>query len=177
MHNHPIFVPTPSTSLRTKSTTSILQQQSLSIAASRKTHGDWGWRQQRRSLSNGPSVGSSCARWYRLPTAPFMRWSSAGNFRDASLFRRAAWSGTSQKSKPGWPRADQPQSLARNLLMSGNGDHARFDRRVRFKQRHRRRDEYRNALLARDPCVDDVRPLLHHMAALNFVLRLVVDSA
>jgi prophage regulatory protein len=35
---------------------------------------------------------------------------------------------TSRKSKLGWPPADQPQSLARNLPMSGNGDRAPFDR-------------------------------------------------
>ena len=123
------------------------------------------------------SAGINCAKWCRLPTAPSTKWNSAENFRDASLFRPAASSGTSRKSKPGWPRADQPRSPARNLPMSGNGDHARFERWVRFKQRHRRRDEHRDALLARDPGVDDVRPLLHHMAALHLVLRLVVDAA
>jgi hypothetical protein len=43
IHNHPIFVPTPSTPLQTKSRPSILQQQSLSIAASSETKGDWRW--------------------------------------------------------------------------------------------------------------------------------------
>ena len=71
----------------------------------------------------------------------------------------------------------KPRSPARSLLTSGNGDRALFESRVRLKQRHRRRDEHRDALLARDPGVDDIRPLLHHMAALHFVLRLVVDAA
>jgi hypothetical protein len=142
-----------------------------------RTQGDRKWRRLRKHRSSGLSDDISCEKWSRLPTALFMKWNSAENFPDGSPSRRAASFGTWQKSRLGSPRADQPQSPARNLLMSGNGDRARFDRRVRFKQRHRRRDEYRNALLARDPCVDDVRPLLHHMAALNFVLRLVVDSA
>ena len=176
-HNHPILVPAPSTSRQTKSRPSIFRRQSLSIAVRLETSGDWRWHQQRRYLSSGPSVGSNCAKWCRLPTAPSMRWSSAENFRGASRCPRAASSGISRKSKPGWPRADQPPSRARNLPMSGNGDRARFDRRVRLKQRHRRRDEYRNALLARDPGVDDVRPLLHHMAALHFIFRLVVNAA
>lgn len=55
-----------------------------------------------------------------------------GISRDASLFHRAAWFGTSRKSKPGWPRADQPQSHARNLLTSGNGNRALFESRVGF---------------------------------------------
>ena len=56
-----------------------------------------------------------------------MRWSSAANSRGASPSRPVASSGTWRKSKPGWPHADQPPSRARNLLMSGNGDRARFD--------------------------------------------------
>ena len=70
-----------------------------------------------------------------------------------------------------------PRSSARNPLMSGNGAHALFESWVRLKQRHRRRDEHWHALLASNPSVDDVRPLLHHMAALHLVLRFVVDSA
>jgi hypothetical protein len=60
--------------------------------------------------------------------------------------------------------------------MLGNGDRALFESRVRLEHRHRRRDEHRNALLARNPGVNDVRPLLHHVPALNFVLGLVVDA-
>ena len=71
-------------------------------------------------------------------------------------------------------RSDRPRAI---IPMLGNGDRARFESRVRLKQRHRRRDEYRDALLARDPGVDDIRPLLHHMATLHLVLCLVVDSA
>src|SRR6185437_6274802 len=106
-----------------------------------------------------------------------MRWNSAGNFLDASLFHRAASSGIWRRSKPGWPLAAQPLSLALNLPMSGSGGRALSESRVGFKQQHRRRDKHWDAPRARDPGVDDVRPLLHHMAALNFVLRLVVDSA
>ena len=140
-------------------------------------HGDWRWRRQPTYPSSERSADSNCAKLFRLQTALSTKWSSAENFRDALLFPPAASFGTSRKSKPGWPRADQPPSRARNLPMSGSGDRARFDRRVRFKQRHRRRDEYRDALLARDPGVDDVRPLLHHMAALHFVFCLVVNAA
>lgn len=140
-------------------------------------HGDWSWRQRQRNLSSALSVGSNCAKWFRSPTARSMRWSSEGNFRDASPSRRDASSGTSRRWRSGWLRADQPQSLARGLLTSGNGDHALFESRVGLKQRHRRRNEHRYALLARDPGVYDVRPLLHHMAALSLVLRLVVDAA
>ena len=75
------------------------------------------------------------------------------------------------------PRADPLRSPVRSIPTLRNGDRARFESRVGLKQRHRRGDEYRDALLARDPGVDDIRPLLHHMAALNFVLCLVVDSA
>jgi prophage regulatory protein len=40
LHNHPIFVPTPATSLLTKSRTSVIQQQSLSIAVDSEIHGE-----------------------------------------------------------------------------------------------------------------------------------------
>jgi len=65
-----------------------------------------------------------------------VRWSSTENFRAASLFHRAASSGTSRKSEAWLAARRSAQSLARNLPMSGNGARARFDRRVRFKQRH-----------------------------------------
>ena len=100
-----------------------------------------------------------------------------GNFRGVSPSRPAASSGTWRRSKRGWLRAEERRLAARSLLTSDNGDRARFESRVGFKQRHRRRDEHWDALLAHDPGVDDVRPLLHHMAALNFVLCLVVDAA
>src|SRR5689334_14625228 len=98
-----------------------------------------------------------------------MKWNSAASSHAVLLSHLDAWSGTSPKSRPGWLHADRPQLSARSLLMSGNGGHARFESRVRLKQWHRRRDEHRNVLLASDPGVDDIRPLLHHMAALNFV--------
>ena len=177
MRNRPISVPTPSASLRTKSRTSILQQQSFSIAASSEIHGDWRCRQRRRNLSSGPFVGSNCARWFPSPIALSIRWSSAANFRGASPFRRAASSGTSRRSRPGWLRGDQPRLSARSPPTSGNGGRARFESRVGLKQRHRRRDEHRDVLLSSDPGIDDVRPLLHHVAALNFVFRFVVDAA
>ncbi len=135
------------------------------------------WLTEMTLLSSGPYVDNNCAKWCRSPIAPFTKWSSAGNFRGASPSRPAASYGICRRWRPGWLRADQARLSAHNLLTSGNGDRARFESRVGLKQRHRRRDEYRNALLARDPGVDDVRPLLHHMAALHLVLRLVVDSA
>lgn len=91
-----------------------------------------------------------------LADSTISRWSSAESFRDASLFPPVASSGTWRRSKPGWLRADQCQSLAPNLPTSGNGDRALFESRVGFKQRHRRRDEYRNALLPCNPGVDNI---------------------
>lgn len=135
------------------------------------------WRSSPSKQSSGRSADSNCVRWCRLRTAPSTKWSSAGNFRGASRSRRAASSGTWRKSKRGWLRAEQPPLIAPSLLTSGYGDRARFESRVWFKQRHRRRDEYRDALFPSDPGVDDVRPLLHHVATLNFVLRLVIDAA
>ena len=139
--------------------------------------GVWRWLQTWTDRSSGPSVVTNCVKWCRLLTAPSTKWNSAVNFRGASPSHLAASSGTWQRSKLGWLRADQPQLFERNLLTSGSDDRALFESRVGFKQRHRRRDEYRGTLLPSDPGVDDVRPLLHHMAALNFVFCLVVDAA
>jgi hypothetical protein len=100
-----------------------------------------------------------------------------GEFPRPSLSRPVAPSGIWRRSKPGWLRADQRQLSARSRRTSCNGDRALFESRVGLDQRHRRWDEHRHALLARDPGVDDVRPLLHHMAALHLVLRFVVNAA
>jgi hypothetical protein len=142
----------------------------------RKTHGNGRWSRQRTNLSSGPSVDSSCARWCHSPIAPFTKWSSVENFHGASPSRPGASYGICRRSKPGWLHVDQPQLSAHSLPTSGNADRARLESRIGIEQRHRRRDEHRDALLARDPSVDDIRPLLHHMATLNFILSLVVDA-
>jgi hypothetical protein len=136
-----------------------------------------GWLSGMTARSSGLSVDTNCAKWCRSLTAPFTRWNSAGSFPGASLSRRVVWYGIWRRSKPGWPRADQHRSSARNRPMSGSGGRARFESRVWLKQRHRRRDEYRHALLAFGPGVDDIRPFLHHVATLHLVLRLVVNAA
>jgi hypothetical protein len=105
-----------------------------------------------------------------------MRWSSEVNFLGVSLYHRAALFGTWLKSKLGWPLVDRAQLPARNLRMSGSGGHDRLDRRIWRKKSHRRRDKHGHSLSARYPRIDDIRPLLHHMAPLNFVLSLFIDA-
>ncbi len=148
-------------------------QSSASLGAS----GDKRWPSQQNLALSARSGDGSCAKWCLSPTAQFTKWSSEESFRGASPSRPAALSGIWRRSKRGWLRADQLQLSARSPLTSGSGDRALFESRVGFKQRHRRRDEYRDAFLARDPGVDDIRPFLHHMATLHLVLCLVVDSA
>src|SRR5208337_1016016 len=104
-----------------------------------------------------------------------MKWNSAANFRDVLLSHRAALSGIWRRSKPGWPPVDRLRLPVLNRPTLGNGGGARFECRVWFKQRHRRRDEDRHAFLAGGASVDDIRPFLHHVATLHLVLCLVVD--
>ena len=176
-YTHPIPIRAPSAPRRSAAASSIFRRPLLSIGRAVGTSGDYGWHRKARRRLSERSGDSSCERWCRLPTAPSTRWNNAENFRGASPSRPAASSGTWRRSKRGWLHADRPQLSVRSLPMSGNGDRARFESRVGFKQRHRKRDEHRDALLASNPGVDDVRPLLHHMAALHLVLSLVVDSA
>lgn len=175
MHNQPISIPMPSTSLRNQRLPSFSSNR-FQLPRVRKARRPK-WSRRRTNLSSGPSVGSNCARWCRLQIAPSTRWNSVASFRDASPSRPAASSGTWRRWRLGWLRGDQSPSPARSLLTSGNGDRARFESRVGFKQRHRRRDEHGDALLRRDPGIDDIRPLLHHVATLSFVFCLVVDAA
>ena len=59
------------------------------------------WPGNERAQLGKQSAGSSFETWCLSPTAPSMRWNSAANFLDVTLFRRAASSGTWQRSRPG----------------------------------------------------------------------------
>lgn len=74
----------------------------------------------------------------------------------------------SRRSTP-IPRAQHPDVQRRRTRPSKG--------RVDLKDRHRRRDEHRHVFAAFNPSVEDIRPFLHHMAALHLVLGLVVNAA
>ena len=139
--------------------------------------GDESWRALRKYRSSGQSADRSCARWCLWQTAPFMRWNGVENFLVASPFRRGVLSGICAKSRPGWPLAERHLYVARNILTSASAAHIPSKSGIECQKRHRRRDKDWDVLLARNPGVDDVRPLLHHMATLHFVFGFVVDAA
>jgi putative transposase len=84
--------------------------------------------------------------------------------------------GTFNSLSASLPIPDLSIGLAQSSML-GNGGGALFESWVWLKQRHRGRNKHRDTLLASAPGIDDIRPLLHHMAALNFVLCFVVDTA
>jgi len=110
-----------------------------------------------------------------------MKWSSVENFPAALRSQPDAWSGISLKWKRGLPNADarrkMPQLVELLTRTSINAEPGPSKCGVGNQQRHRRWDENRDMLSTSHPGVNDVRPLLHHVAPLQLVLGLVVDAA
>jgi hypothetical protein len=65
------------------------------------------------------SAGNHSARWCRSLTVRSTRWSSAGNFRDASYCPPGASSGTSPKWRPGRKRRPAHMDLEGNPSLCG----------------------------------------------------------
>ena len=145
------------------------------------SYGRESWVRTASNQSNEPSAGTHCGKSCRLQTRLFMKWSSAENSLAALHSRPAAWSGTLPKWKPGWRNVDVRQRVQRRVDLRTqtyvNAEPGPSKCRVRNQQRHRRRDENRDMLSTSHPGVNDVRPLLHHVAPLRFVLGLVIDAA
>jgi len=125
-------------------------------------------------------AGSSYERSCRLPTARSMTWSSEENSRSASISPHAASSGTWQRSKPGstlgaMPLAQMPSNVLQ-ALTSGCAVRGPSNTRLQLKRLHRSREQRRTILLAQNPGIQHIGPLLHHMAALMLVFRLVIDA-
>lgn len=81
-----------------------------------------------------------------------------------------------------WIEARRYASKAKSLTLAPSPMciSARLDpsnTRIRHEYVHRLRIESGRVFLARDPRVDQIGPLLHHVAPLMLVFRLVINSA
>src|SRR5690606_4651854 len=80
-------------------------------------------------------------------------------------------------SRRGSKAGARGQSRAPNTPTSPSGSSGRSKGRVGLKHRHGRGEKGDRPLATFHPCVNDGRPFLEHMAALNLVRCLVVDAA
>ncbi len=116
---------------------------------------------------------TSCEKSFLWRTAPFTRWSSAENFHAALAFHPDASSGILPRSRRGSKARARGQSRAPNTPTSPSGSSGRSKGRVGLKHRHGRGEQGDWPLAAFHPRVNDVRPFLEHMAALNLVSALL----
>ena len=133
--------------------------------------------ESREYLSSAPSGGHQLREMVPLADSTIYEMEQRGEFpRRFSLSSRCvvwdlaeveAWLASAPiSSDRARANTRRQQRRARPVKAAGSGSRDGIDGGI----------ERRHVLSARDPGVNDVRPFLHHMPALNFVFGLVVDA-
>jgi hypothetical protein len=148
---------------------------SVARGAARKAHSQSAL--SRREAAENPSCqrsGSSC----RIHFEGEMNARSVFRGIIPSTIKRmpSASPGSCQRPSSAKAPSSAPSKRTRHPdVRHGTPDGSK--RWVKLKQRRGGGREYRTAFLPLNPGIDDICPFLQHMAALNLIFRLVVNSA